>query len=268
MCDQPRCSRSHKPLVLLAWVIGTITSFGMVGQSVHAVEDPQWKPLFDGKSLDGWYVVIEDKGRVETQDVFAVSSGMIHVYPTQREGSQQPFAGLFSEQEYDNYDLCLEFKWGRKKFKPRKHAVRDAGLLYHQHGENEIWPRSAECQIQEGDTGDIWLIKVQGTSKVSSLLHGFDAQGEVKTRGKKDDYARFCRSYSWEKSGWNRVEIRVRGDAAEYYINNHLVNAVTNLSYWDKQRNDFFPLSRGRIALQVEGAKIFYRDIQIRPSQK
>lgn len=47
---------------------------------------------------------------------------------------------------------------GGKRFPLRADVKRDSGILYHFVGPEKIWPRSAECQIQETDTADFWLV--------------------------------------------------------------------------------------------------------------
>src|SRR5205823_12491249 len=76
----------------------------------------------------------------------------------------QDFGYLATGREYSNYHVRLRYRWGQKRFVPRAQDKRDAGLLYHFQGPDVIWPRSVESQIQEGDTGDIFLVSGTGTS--------------------------------------------------------------------------------------------------------
>ena len=75
--------------------------------------------------------------------------------------SGEIFGALTSKDEFENYHLKLEFKWGEKKWPPREKAVRDSGLLYHcvgpQGGQSGKAPSGCsrwKCQIQEKDCGD------------------------------------------------------------------------------------------------------------------
>ena len=65
-------------------------------------------------------------------------------------------------QEYENYHLRFEFKWGEKRWPPREQALRDSGCCYHAvgpHGASYgFWMRSFEFQIQEGDCGDFYSL--------------------------------------------------------------------------------------------------------------
>src|SRR5262249_3549312 len=78
------------------------------------------------------------------------------------------------KQEFGNYHLKLEFKGGKKKWRPREEQVRDSGVLYRcvgRHGAaGTFWMRSQECQIQEHDCGDYWsvagaIVDVEGERK-------------------------------------------------------------------------------------------------------
>lgn len=223
------------------------------------------RPIFNGVDLTGWEVWIGDRGEnTAPSDLFRVEDGMIHTYPIQTPKSSQPFAGIVTEKSYSNYVLKLEYRWGKAKFKPRDKMVRDAGVLFHLHEENNIWPASVECQIQEGDTGDIWAIGSRVTSTVQNVIRNFSAKGNSVTRGGKDTrFARFHRSYDWEQPGWNQLEIIVDGPKAEFWLNGHLVNAISNMERWDEATKSYVPLTSGRILLQAEGAQLSYRKIRI-----
>jgi len=222
------------------------------------------KPLFNGKDLSGWKVAIADQGYVDRQDIFAVRDGLIHVYPTQEHGSKQPYAGIVTEKEFSHFRLSLDYKWGEKKFSPRLDMVRDAGILFHVHGSLAMWPNSVECQIQEGDTGDLWIVGSQASSTVQNVIRNYSPGGTLETRGGlQPRFARFHRSYSWETPDWNTVVVEVRGDQARFFVNGHLVNEARNMKRWDEAQGKWVPLDRGPILLQAEGAELFYRNIQI-----
>ena len=106
--------------------------------------DADWKPLFNGKNLNGWSTHYASKTPADApapSTIFKVEEGAIHVYPTQPAGSEQPNAYLETDADYKDYVLSLEYRWGEKKFAPRLNLVRDAGLLYHVHRTRPAdWP--------------------------------------------------------------------------------------------------------------------------------
>ncbi len=234
-------------------------------RSAEAAPAGGFAPLFNGRDLEGWYVVVKERGVVGEQDLFIVRDGAIHVYPTQPDGSEQPFAGLVTRAAHSDYHLTLEYKWGKRKFSPRADAVRDAGVLFHLHGDDIIWPASVECQIQEGDSGDIWAIRTRVTSTVQPVIRNYAPapEGAPETRGVPGRFQRFHRSYCHETPGWNRVDLVVRGDHAVFRINGRVVNEAIAMKRWDAASGSWEPLTSGRILLQAEGAEVFYRDVRL-----
>lgn len=229
------------------------------------VLEPGFQWLFNGENLDGWYTMIDEKGG--EKDLFAVERDQIHVYKNQTALSTQSFGGLITRQEYSDFILIFEYKWGEKKFQPRHEFVRDAGVIFHMHGEDIIWPNGVECQIQEGDTGDLWLIGTRAGSRVQPVIRNYAPGGRLEVRGERGQrFSRFHRAYSWEVPGWNRVELQVRRDQARFLVNGHLVNEAIDMKYWDETTAAWQPLTSGKILLQAEGAEIYYRNIQIKGS--
>jgi hypothetical protein len=223
--------------------------------------------LFNGKSFDDWYMISEDNSPAE--NFFTVTDGTIHAYPSQESGSDQPFGAIVTKKEYENYVLTLDFKWGEKKFAPRANDVRDAGVLIHMFGGSVIWPAGIECQIQEGDCGDLWIIKARASSKVDSDgYHNYSPEGHLVTKGHIDEYHRISRSNSWEQPGWNKVKVTGEGNNAKFYINEKLVNEAINVQQFDHATQKWRPLTTGKILLQAEGSEVFYRDISIQDVSK
>lgn len=246
-----------------------------------------WKPLFNGKDLDGWHIVIRNGRSDDPQHLVQIHDGLIHMYKDAPQGSQQPNGYIVSEREYANYHLRLEYKWGLKKFIPKLNAKRDAGLLYHVVGKDGVWPRSVECQIQEGDVGDIFTVNTrltalvdQGTTNFISKVVTNDAgvlqtnrtiqpvfleaeqSGITFVRGVANGITRVIRNPMNEHDGWNTVEVIVRGNNATYVVNAKVNNKAANIQ--EMVNNQWVPLARGRLALQLEGAEVFYRNIEIK----
>jgi hypothetical protein len=135
----------------------------------------------------------------------------------------------------------VEFKWGEKKYPPRENAVRDNGICYYVVAADKVWPRSVECQVQEGDCGDFWLI-----DSVTAIVDGVQ-QGPTKN-------TRVTKKKDNEKptGEWNRIEIIASKGKCTHIVNGVVVNEATGVS-----------LRNGRILIQSEGAEIYYRKIEI-----
>jgi hypothetical protein len=191
--------------------------------------------LFNGKDLAGWYSFIKNRGKNnDSLGVFTVKDGLLHI-------TGQEFGYIVTDKKFTDFHLIVEFKWGEKKYPPRENRVRDNGILYYVVDSDKVWPRSIECQIQEGDCGDFWLI-----DSVTIVMDGARTQPTKNSRiiKKKDN----------EKptGEWNRLEIIAQKGKCTHIMNGEVVNEGADAS-----------LRTGRILIQSEGAEIFYRKIEI-----
>lgn len=262
--------RAILPLLLGLGLLPTLAS-----EHTHAVEplapergESGWKPLFNGRDLSGWYTFVDGKRNHDPQAIVQVRDGVVHMYRDTPAGAPVPYAYIATEAEYEEYDFRFEYRWGVKKFGERVNAKRDAGLIYHFVGEDKIWPRGIECQVQEEDTGDIYVVLAQVSSTVAPGTRIYKAPGDggvPVTIGGAKQIARIQKSRTLEKPEWNKVEVRVRRGAGT-----HLVNGEENAAWTDLRQPEsasserFVPLNRGRLLLQAEGAEIMYRNIEIR----
>ena len=262
--------RSNRVLVAL-FVLGLSCLAPHAGAGEHAVGksgDEPWKPLFNGRDLTGWYTLVGDKKDDDPQKIVQIHDGMIHMYKDTTAGTPAPFGYVATDREFENYDLRFEYRWGEKKFGDRVRAPRDAGLIYHFVGEDKIWPRGIECQVQEQDTGDIFTVLTRVSSTVAPRTQTYQSPqegGAPITVGSGRTIARIRRSKMLEVAGWNKVEVRVRRGGATHVVNGQVNNRWTNLLQPDPaDPARYLPLTRGKILLQAEGAEISYRNIEIR----
>ncbi|PPK85204.1 uncharacterized protein DUF1080 [Neolewinella xylanilytica] len=223
----------------------------------------QGEPLLFDATFSGWRILVADRGEVDVdeQEYFVWEDSLLHVYPTATAGSRQPFAALTTDSSYSAYRLHLEYKWGEKRFAPRDASVRDAGVLFHVYETDVFWPSGLECQIQEGDTRDAWLIGARATSPIHGDARNFSPSGQPEVRT-GERYTKFARSFSWEQEGWNSIDLEVSGDSASFYVNGHLVNALSQ-ALRPGTGSDWAPLTEGFISLQAEGAELYYRNVRI-----
>ena len=221
-----------KKILLLFILFGTINGFGQSKkEKMHS--------LFNGKNLDGWYSFLKTTGKNnDPEKVFTVEDGLLHI-------SGKDFGYIATEKEYADFHFAVEFKWGTKKYPPRDADTtkRDNGICYYfsSGAKDTVWPVSIECQIQEGDVGDIWLIG--GTTMTV----------DGKTTEPKD-YNRLVKKRDAEKPNgeWNRVEVIAVKGKITYIVNGVVVNEGENPS-----------VSKGKILIQSEGAEIYYRKIEV-----
>ena len=239
--------------------------------------------LFDGKTLDGFYTFLKDTKYEDPRQVFRVTDGMLHI-------TGDGLGCLTTKNEYRDYHLVLEFKWGPRTWGDRKLRTKDSGLLVHSIGADGgyggTWMPSIEVQIIEGGMGD--YILVAGNDKDGQPVPlsltcetDRDRDNEViwKKGGRRETFdlknrARinwYGRDPDWEdKLGfrgkqdlespdgqWNRFDVICEGGHIQNYVNGVLVN----------EGFDAYPTA-GRIQLQTELAEIFFRKLELWPLGK
>ncbi len=181
--------------------------------------------------------------------------------------SGEIWGALTSREEYDDFHLTLEYRWGEKRWPPRENAFRDSGILYYAvgpHGASDnkkAWMQSLECQIQEHDVGDFWsvagvVIDIDG-DRVDKGIVQYRAGGETFTLPAPGIERRVIKSFENERPGWNTVEVICRRGTCQ-----HVVNGKVNLVLRNPRASGV-PLRKGKIQIQSEGAEVFYRNITI-----
>ena len=222
-------------LVLLGCLLSTLSA-----QTTEQKPSTEKVPLFDGKTMKGWYVFFDKREKDQDPDhVFTIADSCFHV-------SGQNFGYLSTEKEYANYKLTLSYKWGEKKWPPRDKAIRDAGIIYHAVGEDIVWCNGMEFQIQEGDTGDLFLIGGKENNPAVTV--------KDKKYGGTKSIDRVVKWSTEEKpqGEWNQCVLICKGKKFEHWVNGKLV-----MSGETEGRE------KGKIQLQSEGAEIWYRDITL-----
>jgi len=230
-------------------------------------------PLFDGKTLHGW-TSARSTGEGDT-GAFSVNQEeqAIHVYAGREAGSKQTTDCLNTDREFSHFILKLEYKWLEKRFAPRTDWERDAGLLFHVHGNlKRVWPLCLEMQIGEspGDkpnakgsagrfhTGDLFVLGKHLFTETPRQGSMYDAKAKRQI-GKST-----LTPLGVEKHGWNEMEIQVHGsEKATFILNGQVVLETYNFTQQD-QDGKTIPLAKGRIGLQAEWAELLYRNIRIK----
>ncbi|MFC5049755.1 DUF1080 domain-containing protein [Rubritalea spongiae] len=238
--------------------------------------------LFDGETLEGW-----SSARSTGEGDFGPFSvnkeeKAIHVYAESEANSKEKTDVLNTDKAYSHYILKLEYKWGEKRFAPRTDWDRDAGLLFHVHGDlTKVWPLSLEMQIGEspGDkpngkraegrfhTGDLFVLgkdlrtDTPVTDKYEDPRQVYYDESSEKVTG-KSVLAR--KGTEKPKGEWNEMEIQVHGsEKAVFILNGEVVLKTYNLTQKNED-GDTVPLEEGHIGFQAEWAEVFYRNIRIK----
>lgn len=197
-----------------------------------------WKPLFDGKSLEGWkmYRDIEN-------DSWEVVDGTLHCKPAEEAEKR---ADLMTIAEYDNFELAFEWKLSK---------AGNSGVMFHVTEEyDQPYYSGPEYQIID-DVDFPAELKAPNTT-----AGNYDMQAPI---GKKLKPV----------GEWNTSRIVVNGPHVEHWLNgDKVVEYELGSEEWKKQKaaskwNEtpgYGASPSGHIDLQDHGYEIWFRDIMIR----
>jgi len=234
-----------------------------------------WTPLFNGRDLSGWYTFLQKHGKNQDPDrVITIEDGSIHLYKNAPEGSSVVMGYIATEKEYGDYHLRLQYRWGTKKFQPRLALKRDAGLYYHLNGPDAVWPRALQFQIEQTNVGD--LIALYGfqldtgidpktRQAVMPTFQDPDRGGEPRVLGGRGIAYLKRLPGALEIEGWNTVEIVAQRDTTTHILNGQVVAKGKNVRFVDPEHpGKVMPITRGRIALEIEAAELYFRNVELR----
>ena len=181
------------------------------------------------------------------------------------------YGALTTNDEYENYHLHLQYKWGSKKWEPRLNLPRDMGIMFHLTGTNEdafwsVFMLGLEFQISEGSTGDLFLV----TNKTYSIFPVVDVRfdssrkWDVTKAQQQISRGHISRSANFESDSaeWTTLDLYTIGGSAVYLVNGRVVMAFENAGLLQPDKS-ITPLTKGKIQLQSEAAEAYYKDITI-----
>ena len=183
--------------------------------------------LFNGRDLAGWSFYLQVQPGAQMTDVWTVKNGVLIC-------KGRPAGYIRTEKDYTNYVLKLEWR-----FDPAKGAG-NSGVLLRLIGEDKVWPRSVEAQLQSENAGDFWNID-EFPMKVDP----------ARTKGRNTKKTHLA---EYPIGEWNEYEIIVNGGSVVLYVNGEKLNEA-----WDVWETP------GKIGLQSEGAEIHFRNIRLSP---
>lgn len=240
--------------------------------------------LLEDKELSKWYPWLQDAGRTDPRGVFTMQDdGVLRI-------SGDGFGGLTTNDEYQNYYLVMEYRWGTETWGTRKEKSRDSGLLLHCQGPDGNfggsadkpgpWMTSLEFQVIEGGVGDILVLRGKDengqemeAAATCTITRDRDGEavwnpdgesvrftkGRINWFGRDPDWAdvlgvRGPKDVDSPKQEWTKIEAYCSGDSLVYLVNGTVVNRATEV----------IP-SQGKILVQTEGAELFVRRLELHP---
>jgi hypothetical protein len=187
--------------------------------------DADFQPIFNGKDFTGWKTFYKDGDKADPKAI-VVKDGEVQVAGT-------AVGYFYSDKSFKNF--VVRYSWRYPKEQPEK-TTMNSGLLLHMQEPHKIWPKCVEPQGRYLDHGKLFFT---GFAKDAQKESTFDEAALKKAIKPADE--------------WNTTEVTARGDGSiEVRVNGALVS---------KGKSE---LTSGPIGFQAEGARIYFKDIQVK----
>ncbi len=234
-----------------------------------------WRPLFNGRNLDGWTIFEDGEGNSDPHGAIRIEKEVLHMLgpsftgPESDGKNRSSFGHIATTSIHGNYHLRMDFRFGERRFLPRALQRRNSGLLYHMAPERDrLFPDCVEFQFEEGDIGDAIMVNTKalqgpllgGTPLWPNYFPGMPTEyaAPQNAGGIARQWHRPAGQYE-RLDAWNTVDLIAFDDQAAHLVNGRIVNTLFRMIGRDGN-----PLTKGRIALEFEAAEVFMRNVMIR----
>lgn len=190
-----------------------------------------FEPIFNGKDLSGWTYFLNKTGpnkdgSMKMADVWSVADGVITC-------KGQPPGYIRTEADHKNFVLKLQWRFEK---------AGNSGVLLRMTGNDKVWPRSYEAQLQSGAAGDFWLIDNVPLTTPEDRVDPKQKRHRLRSKTNEKPIGE-----------WNEYEITVDKDKVSLKVNGEILNEGTGAQE-----------AAGKICLQSEGAVIQFRNIRLK----
>jgi hypothetical protein len=252
-------------------ILSVVMALGLVGPAAAA---ERWKPLFDGRTLNGWTPkIVGSPAGDNARNTFIVKDGAITVSYAGYERFENRFGHLFYKAPFKAYRLRLKYKVLEPPLPDTPNWARsNSGVMFHSQspesmGLTQSFPVSVEFQILGADgpgrrpTGNVCTpgvgITLNGTRQP---VHCSDSSGPTIPNGTWTDL-------ELEVLPNGEVTERINGVVVHRYKDIALdpadPMAAADARRLIEARGGELPVREGYIALQSEGHPIAFKDIQV-----
>ena len=236
--------------------------------------------LFNGRDLTGLSTWLKDTKGSDPRQVFRVQDGLLHI-------SGDGNGYVATEEEYRDYHLIVEYKWGKRTDGGK--YVRNSGILLHATGPDGgaggTWMSSIECQLAQGCVGDLIAIRGKDAGRR-------DDPGAVHERGRPrprqaaavEEGGEAARSSPSGQLWWSRARPGLQGaarharqgrrrepagrvDPGRMPVRRRAGSRSASTAPTVNECHDVFPAA-GKILLQSEGFELFVRKFELHPLKK
>lgn len=232
-----------------------------------------WRPLFNGRDLEGWTVKINHRPAGENwRDTFRVEDGVLKVSYASYGRFTDEFAHLTYRTPFADYRLRLEYRFtGDPTPGAPTWAARNSGVMIHGQapqtmGLDQPFPVSVEAQLLGAGPGEARTTGNVCTPGVTVSIGGASAA----------EHCRNSQVPTQPDGQWVKLEIEVRGArSVRQWIDGRLAldygdvrlapaeYATFRMPAGELAAKGGAPLDRGYISLQGEGSPLEFRRIEI-----
>ncbi len=218
----------HRAIVPL-----TLAAVALVFSSAHSAEKELpdgFKPLFNGKDLQGWKVY---NGKME---VWGVEKGLLY---TKSSGG----GWLLTEKEYGDFELRLEYRWEK--------AGGNSGVALRSPPTGDVSTKGIEIQlIDDAGYEKVHNYKLKPTQHTGSI-YGVVPPSKLPGKGAGE---------------WNKMRIVAKGRKITVELNGETVTDA-NLDNHKKDAKTHPGLlrPRGHLGLQSHDGRVEFRNLFVKP---
>jgi len=232
----------------------------------------RWKPIFNGRNLDGWVPKFNHHPLGENwRDTFQAKDGVLRVDYSQYPQFKDEFGHLIYKRPLSSYRLRLEYRFlGPSPPGAQAWAWRNSGVMFHGQAPEAMaldqpYPIAVEAQLLGGNTAD----DTRHTGNVCTPGVTVSIGGVP-----QKEHCINSNSPTFRDGEWVKFELEVHGDrVARQFVNGQLVMEYTDLKLDPSEFKRFAntdpgdakagPLSRGYISLQAESGPLEFRKIEL-----
>ncbi len=285
-------------LLLSLTALAAISTAGIAAERTGAVPiSPKTGviKLLDGNEFHGLYTWLKDTSYSDPRKVFRIENGTLHI-------SGEGLGYIGTKEEYRDYRLVIEFRWGNRTWGSRKHRTRDSGLLLHAVGRDGNFTdaqyhadypfssdgkpsageymTSIEAQMIEGGVGDLILIQGKDPDgrSIPVALTAEVTKGNVWKKGaeKRSFSTTSCIQWFDHDPDWKDVTgFRGKGDLESPLGEWTRMEVVCRGRHFDVRVNGALvneatgvQPSAGKILIQCELSELYVRRWELWPLEK
>jgi len=251
------------------WLAVCIVFAMSSGSFAEEPKNDGFKPLFNGKNLDGWKPKIRGYDLGENfANTFRVEDGILKVSYNDYGNFDEKFGHLFYKDKFSHYILRIEYRFvGQQVKNGPGWAIRNSGVMLHCQApetmtKDQKFPVSLEAQFLGGngkDTRSTLNVCTPGTNIVMG--------GKLITQ-----HCNTSKSKTYHGDQWVTTEIEVNGGG----IIKHRIDGEIVMEYEQPQYDANDPdakklikdgkllISEGYLSLQAESHPIEFRKVEIK----